>query len=91
MIGQNHLLIFPSEYSGIFRLRHSGQLVLELKKGEHGLGEKEEQQIVRVVTLFTPLMVRIETENKRMVRIWRDSCSEADYRHLLVVLQYLEY
>lgn len=83
-IGRHHRHFFPPEYSGIFRLRNAGQLSIETE-----MGEKEDLLVTRVITLFNPLMVSIGTENGRTIRIWRDSCAETDYRHLLVVLRYL--
>ncbi|PMH43862.1 hypothetical protein BCU68_12815 [Vibrio sp. 10N.286.49.B3] len=49
-----------------------------------------QQQRYRIHSLFLAFYrwaVVIQCENKQRFIIWRDSCSEQEYRHLLVVLR----
>lgn len=39
--------------------------------------------------LYKPLVMCIRTDNKRNLFIWRDACSDADYRQLSLLLNYV--
>ncbi len=74
--------LLTPEYTGILRIRKDGYLVAESRSGE-----KKEHRIVQVNTRFRPLMIGIKAEHQPLIRIWRDSCAENDYRHLSVMVQ----
>ncbi|PWI34628.1 hypothetical protein DI392_05865 [Vibrio albus] len=74
--------LIGQEYTGLLRIRPGNKMVIADSQNE-----KKELDIRRVITVFCPLMIRIETSDRRLFRIWRDSCNEEDYRHLLVVLK----
>ncbi len=46
--------------------------------------------IQQVSLSFLPLMIRIITQEKQSVSIWRDACSDAEYRRLIVLLKQVE-
>lgn len=77
--------LFYREYTGVLRLRPGGQVSMG-----HTQEEKNAARIRHTVMRFSPLMVRLTLSNRYSVRIWRDSCSEREYRRLLVVLKALE-
>ncbi|WED22237.1 hypothetical protein L3Q72_02190 [Vibrio sp. JC009] len=37
-------------------------------------------------TLFRPMCVVIHSQSGQKITVWRDSCREEDYRHLMVVI-----
>jgi hypothetical protein len=73
-------LIKPRCFIGRLRLETSGELFVD----------DDEDEFKYAIAMYRPLMLEIGTVRGRRLAIWRDSCSEASYRRLLVVVKGLE-
>ncbi len=71
-----HLL--PRPYEGKIQVFARGYI----KIGSNA----ETLQIHSVALGYRYLLIQLRLENGKLVSIWRDSCCERDYRHLIAVL-----
>ncbi|WP_375752589.1 protein YgfX [Vibrio sp. HN007] len=62
-----------------------------LKVSQDGTFELNQQTYTFKVAdiTFKPLLIVIYSDSGKRVKVWRDSCPEPEYRHLLVVLDLL--
>ncbi len=48
--------------------------------------KNKQEQCKKALMVFKPLMIQLTTEQGEIITVWRDSCTETEYRHLLVMV-----
>ena len=41
----------------------------------------------KAFTLFKPVMIQLTTEQRVVIKVWRDACTKKEYRHLLAMIR----
>lgn len=45
-----------------------------------------QEQCKKAFTVFKPLMIQLTTEQGETIKVWRDCCTEKEYRNLLMMI-----
>ncbi len=60
--------------------------ILQIDLSGHVRYRNRQERCTKAFTAFKPLMIQLATEQGTVIKIWRDCCSEKEYRRLLVMV-----
>ncbi len=81
------LILFLCQNKSIVKNSSEGRITIEQSGDVEFKGKK--QQIKHTYFIFKPMMLMLATTKNEHLYIWKDSCEDADYRQLLLILRKL--